>query len=205
MIWEADMLNNFWLRNDDGSVAVPLALAAVVLMAVGGMVLDFAVWHKDQTEMQAAADGAVLAAAQELKKTSWSKGKAQDLAKQYLLNNLPADGGVRLKSVTVDSTKMQVTLTAEKVGRRTLSSFVMSTDPTIRVKATAEVSIGGMPLCVLALDPSMDKALEGSGGTAWTANECVVHVNSSSTKAQGNRVKEQISNLSTRSGNAGLA
>ncbi len=42
----------------------------------------------------------------------------------------------------------------------------------VAVDSKAKLTMGKVPLCILALDPDMSKALEGNGGTTWKSDTC---------------------------------
>lgn len=161
-----------------GSVAIVFALCAVLLIFAAGAALDYAAAASSRASLQEALDAAALAA---LRDTTADVGeRIRDAEKMFAANYrspcaAPVVSNVSAVSATVTADCPRETALLRVVGIRTLD---------VSGSATARRSAGGgMPLCLLALDPSMSRAVEGSGGTEWVANDCVVHVNSSNVGA----------------------
>ena len=136
------------------------------------------------TELQSVADSASLAAAHELKKDKWTIKSVKDAVESYVNLNAAGLENITVASVTADKTANQVRVALTMPGERSFTAIFMDQDPVISVAATVELGAGeGTPICVFALDPAMSKAVEGSGGTVWDANDCSVQVNSQNAKS----------------------
>ena len=95
-----------WLHRDDGAVALIAAVAAIVIFASAALVVDLGVLYIAQVEMQASADAAALAGAQELP----AAGTATTVARDYAPAN--SDPGISITITTPyegDPNKIHVT------------------------------------------------------------------------------------------------
>ncbi len=163
--------------------------------------------------MQAAADASALGGVSAFRNESVDVSTAESTALAVLdANKGQLDGLV--SKVVVDGSVKTVEVQLSKPGARTFSALALSDDPTIRVTSKARMATsGGAPLqrsglCVLALDPAMDKALLASGGGLVWAKDCWVQVNSSSSKAvnfSGNSVLTSGTNCFVGGVDQGLA
>ena len=170
-------------RAEHGSVAVVFAISAVVLIGIAGVAVDYSRWYNTRTSLQAAVDSAVLGSAHLVADSSANDDNIKVDLKRYMAQNGFAAGKLSAFQATIDRTNDTLALTASVDVAPTLSKVLTGSNPTVSASAKARLKPGGDPLCVLALDPSMDKALEGSGGSSFNANACTVQVNSSSSKA----------------------
>ena len=85
-------------RNEDGQAFVLMVLALAVMMGMSVLVLDVGAWFRTDRRLQATADAAALAGAQELPK---SASNAQSKAMQYANQN---GGNVLAANIQVSST-----------------------------------------------------------------------------------------------------
>ena len=85
------------MKGERGQVVVLTAVMLASLLGLGAMVLDVGAWFRTKRQVQATADAAALAGAQEL---HVDQGQAQALAVQYGTSN---GGGVAAADVTFES------------------------------------------------------------------------------------------------------
>nr|WP_255726296.1 pilus assembly protein TadG-related protein [Microvirga sp. ACRRW] len=193
-------LYRLW-KEEGGAAAVAMGLMSPVI--IGGMALggETGYWYYTQRKLQHAADVAAYAAA--VRKRVGENGNplqaaavrvasasgfmpvmtdanpdpdATDLVTTNLtLNNPPLAGG----SID-DNDAVEVILSETKP--RLLSSIFSDTPVEIRARAVAKLT-GGSPACVVALSATRSKAVEVSGNTSVTLNDCSVVSNSTQSDA----------------------
>lgn len=190
-------LHKFW-KNEGGAAAVVMGLMSPVV--IGGMALggETGYWYYTQRKLQHAADVAAYAAgvrkrigesgaplkAAALQVASISgfqpvmvdadpdPGATNLAAANLTLNNPPLNGGS-----AGDGNAVEVILSETKP--RLLSSIFSSTPIEINARAVAKITGGsGSPACVVALSMTKSKAVEVSGNTSVTLNDCSVAANS---------------------------
>lgn len=138
-----------WLENEeDGAVAVIVALMLVVLMGIGAFVLDVGNLYWERRQLQNAADAGALAAAQDLA-SGQPEGTALQTARQYANANNSRGAFVADGDPGFVTTPSSVTVTAETGdigGDGTLSSIlagVLGVDD-YATSASATASWGGL-------------------------------------------------------------
>jgi hypothetical protein len=130
-----------------------------------------------KSEMQAAADSAVLAAATRLAVNSSNDDKEQIALDTFYANLSPVlSDHAGTPDVDIDFPNKQVHLSVTLNAQNVLSSLA-SDHVALRVKAAAAVS-AGTPICMIAFNPHASKALNIQGTADVMANSCAVHVNS---------------------------
>ncbi|KLK91801.1 hypothetical protein AA309_18195 [Microvirga vignae] len=188
-------LNKFW-KNEGGAAAVAVGIMSPVI--IGGMALggETGYWYYTQRKLQHAADVAAHAAG--VRKRAGESGVplrtaatqvaaasgflpvmvdadpdpavTQPVATNLTINNPPQTGSFIGNTKTVE-----VVLTETKP--RLLSSIF--SNEAVEIKARAVVRLdGGSPACVVALSETKPKAVEVSGNTSVTLNDCSIAANS---------------------------
>ncbi|KAA2236669.1 pilus assembly protein TadG-related protein [Salinarimonas soli] len=173
-------------RDRGGGVALVLALALVPLVSAVAVAVDMSTWYNQRAKLQAVADGAALASARELRIASPTSQHISRVAEAYVLGAPALAGASRpavAASVNAARNAVQVDLTAEvsPIFTRILTDQLQ----TVTVRAVARVS-GSLPVCVVALERTQEKALHLDKSARITAERCAIYSNSSS--AQGLRV-----------------
>lgn len=188
-------LDSFW-RNEGGATAVAVGIMSPVI--IGGMALggETGYWYYTQRKLQHAADVAAHAAG--VRKRAGESGVplrtaatqvasasgflpvmtdanpdpaiTQPIAANLIINNPPQAGGFAGNSKAVE-----VILTETKP--RLLSSIFSNEAVEIKARAVAKLD-GGSPACVVALSETKPRAVEVSGNTSVTLNDCSVASNS---------------------------
>ncbi|WP_165820272.1 pilus assembly protein TadG-related protein [Microvirga sp. KLBC 81] len=188
-------VSKFW-KNEGGATAVAVGLMSPVV--IGGMALggETGYWYYTQRKLQHAADVAAHAAG--VRKRAGESGVplraaatqvaaasgflpvmtdadpdpaiTQPIATNLTINNPPQTGSF------VGNTKaVEVVLSETKP--RLLSSIF--SNEAVEIKARAVVRLdGGSPACVVALSETKPKAVEVSGNTSVTLNDCSIAANS---------------------------
>lgn len=188
-------LRKFW-KNEGGATAVVMGLMSPVV--IGGMALggETGYWYYTQRKLQHAADVAAHAATVRkrigengaplqnaavrvasasgflpvMTDANPDPGVTNLVTSNLIVNNPPLAG-----AAVGDDNAVEVILSETKP--RLLSS-IFSKDPvTIKARAVAKL-IGGSPACVVALSAVKSKAVEVSGNTSVTLNDCSVVANS---------------------------
>src|SRR5215217_7438613 len=157
------LLRNF-RRNTKGSIAVMFGASAVPIAIAASVALDMANVSDVRSQLQAAADTAVLAAATRLAVDA-------DLSAQLMaeLTSTP--------DVDVDFPSKTVSMAVE-VTTGTVLTRLVTDEITVHVNASATVS-PGTPICMMALNPTAEKSINIQGTADLIADGCAVHVNSS--------------------------
>jgi len=125
------------LRSERGQAAVLSVVFLVALLGMAALVLDVGSWFREQRDTQAAADAAVLAAAQALPD---SPGEANALAASYVTKN---DGGAT--TTEISSAAMANDTVTVEVERSAPGIFskLFGID-SVQVEARASARVGGM-------------------------------------------------------------
>jgi len=169
--------------SEKGSVATIFSIAAIPFMMAGAMVTDYSSAIRTKAVLQAAADSAVLAAA-----TAIASGQDDQSKTKIALDQFAANLPDRIKrnflsepQTVVNLPRKEVTLTAT-VDTKTYFGSLLKDIVSVKVLATAVVD-RGTPICMLALNPNVEKALYLNGTADVVALGCAVHVNSDHNKA----------------------
>lgn len=174
-----------FLRNERGATALLFALMLPVLLAFLGAVVDYSDLVRKKGAMQAAADEAALAGAKVMTNSSSTGSQLQTAATTAATNAAKAKAPDATPAVNVSvsgysgatASSVSVTLTYTK-SLLFAAMFVGSTSS--QIKAQAKATPGYQPSdCVIALDPSSNKAFAISGNGSVNIPNCGVHVNSS--------------------------
>lgn len=175
-----------WVKNQQGNVAVSFAVASVALVGIGGGALDYASTTSATAHLQGITDAAVLVAVSELKlsgATASQSSTIKTVAAEYVKRNLKKS--LLNPTVTVEVSPKDGTVDLKVSGGVDTKFFGLlglATSQTISTSARGRI-LGGMPLCVLALDESIEKTLTATNTAKLTATGCSVHANSTHTQA----------------------
>lgn len=172
------------LQCQRGAVALTFAVAVPVLLGLIGGTVDFVFYLRHQTELQTAADAAVLAAAREASLKGWNEAVAGQIIDASLKTNL----GDEASSVVIDhrlgmdryGRRIDLEVTQDHFGYFALGFFLDS--PQIFVRSTA-IAAGQSDLCLLVLESDdVDRALALNGDAELAAPKCSAYSNSPGTK-----------------------
>jgi Flp pilus assembly protein TadG len=166
-------------RNTNGGIAVMFGASVVPVAIAASVALDMANVSDVRSQLQAAADTAVLAAATRLAVNADDSDK-EALARTTFDANLSPELLAELTStpdVTVDFPSKTVSMAVE-VTTGTVLTRLVTDEITVHVNAAATVS-PGTPICMMALNPSAAKSINIQGTADLIADGCAVQVNSS--------------------------
>jgi hypothetical protein len=159
-----------------------LAAFLIPIMIAVSIALDMSSASQMKSEMQSAADAAVLAGATRLAVNASDADKEEVALDTFYANLSPAlAANAGTPDVDIDFPSKQVHLSVELDADTILTSLV--TDKVrLRVDATATVS-PGTPICLMALNAHAAEALSIQGTADILATNCAVHVNSDDDEA----------------------
>ena len=182
-----------WRDQDRGSMALIVAVGAVVILGAAALAIDQGNIARARSELQKAADAAAIAAAKEMTviggrgRSAFAHSEHAQKAKSNTSPQLSAvaqaitdsqlldwDRPAQAKAYIVNESTVRVEITHTATS---LASAIFGGDPTpLRVVATAE-SAGSGRICVLALERSQ-KSLDINNSAQLTGNACGIFVNS---------------------------
>jgi Flp pilus assembly protein TadG len=166
-----------------GQVAVILAISAIPIMIAASIGLDMASSSQTKSQIQTAADSAVLAAARRLAVGADDSDKQQLALDTFYANLSPTLQNLIIGSpeVDIDFPSNTVKLSATVTSSALLGSFATD-EIVLGVEAAATIS-EGTPICLMALNPDSEESLSIQGTAEVLADGCSVQVNSDDEEA----------------------
>jgi Flp pilus assembly protein TadG len=168
----------YFARHERGTIALIFGICAIPIAIAVSIGLDMSNASAMKSEIQAAADSAVLAAATRLAVNASEDDKEEIAVDTFYANLSPA-----LASLIVGSPDVAIDFPGKTVhmgvtvNTQPLLSSLVTDQIELFVEATAGVS-NGTPICMMALNPNAEKALSIQGTADLMATGCAVHVNS---------------------------
>jgi hypothetical protein len=173
------LLKNFTPRTE-GSVAIIFGICAIPIALAVSIALDMTSASMMKSEMQSAADSAVLAAAGRLAVNADDDDKEQIALDTFYANLSPAlSDHAGTPEIDIDFPNKEVRLVVDVEEQNLLGSFA-SDGMMLRVKAAAGIS-PGTAICMIAFNQHAAKSLNIQGTADVMASACAVHVNSDDT------------------------
>lgn len=176
-------------RADEAANALMVfALTMPVLMAAGGAGIDFGLAAWTRNKMQAVADTAALASAQELQLAQTDTGRIDAIARNYVSGMLQDV----TTTVKIDVRAATVQVIINKTYTPVTGALIMKDATQLQATATAKMS-NPLPLCLLGLNPSAPQTIGMEQDALLTAPGCLVQSNSNSTvglKSKNNAVMQ---------------
>lgn len=172
-------------RNEDGHVAILMAVSAALLVAGAGFGVEVGYWRFQHARLQQAADAAAYAAALELRAKSGA-GKMMSAARDVAVDNNfdPSRGAITVvtpsPAVASDATTVQANLTRSEPP---IFTALFRSEPVLISAAASARYTPAANACVLALDRSASRAVLFSGSSSLSLAGCVVASNSSASDA----------------------
>jgi Flp pilus assembly protein TadG len=160
-------------RCTTGGVLTTFGLVTPILLMGIAAAVDYGMFERGRTRLQALVDSAAIAAAREMQLAQTNTARIAAVAENFVHNGEPQ----ATVATRVDTTALSVTVTAQESYVPKIGAYFWSKAPTISVSATAKLS-GTMPLCLLTLDPNAPAALELEESAMMTAASCMVYSNS---------------------------
>jgi len=184
-----------FLRDQDGSVLVYVALLLPIIIGFGGLSLDIGSWYKIQQDAQIAADAGATAGAWEVGNGSAStvvSAATTDVG----LNGFAGSGTKYKGTITVNNPPKSgsyagnanaVEVIVSTPVSSLLSSVILKSTFNIASRAVALVSsspgTGGGTACLLALDPTMSGAITMNGNLKANFQNCTIASDSNSSSS----------------------
>ena len=162
-----------------GTIAITFGMSVIPLALAGSVALDMANSSKIKSQLQAAADTAVLAAATRLAGNA-SESDKEEIALSTFYANLSTYVQERMTStpeVAVDFPNQTVSMNVA-VSSEPLLGHILRDEIGISVSSAATLA-PGTPVCMMALNPTASKSINMQGTADLLAIGCAVHVNSS--------------------------
>jgi Flp pilus assembly protein TadG len=195
-------------KSCSGSIAIPLAITAPMLLAAVGAASDMAVFSMKRSELQAAADNAAIAAANELALGKTSDSVLESAAHAFVDAAIHDPKRNVAVDVNLNDDDSSVTVQVREDWTPFFAHFVGVDVTPIVMKATATLA-GSSNICVLTLHPSTSQSLRLQSGATVKAKGCSIIVDSTSATSAviGNKAAVTSSQLCTAGGvkNDGLA
>ena len=170
-------------RDTRGQVAVILGICAIPIVIAASIGLDMASSSNMKSEIQAAADSAVLAAARRLAVGADASDKEALAIDTFYANLSPSLQQLVVGSPQVDidfpsnTVKLVATVTTD-----TLLSSLATDQIVLGVEAAATISEGN-PICMMALNPNAAGSISIQGTADVFAEGCSIQVNSDNEEA----------------------
>ena len=173
------ILSKFSRANDGNIAAIFVILSSPVFLSVG-IALDYGYAQKTQTELQSATDSAALAGAAG---THLKADERIQIANKIFMANFRADARHSQPTpVTTIDADGKVTVNANTNVTTIFLKLVKIMDLPVSSSAVAK-SVNPQPICVLALNTTMDKAINIGGTGTFIAKDCAILSNSTSDAA----------------------
>ena len=160
-------------RCNAGGVLSTFGLVTPILLMGIAAAVDYGMFERGRSRLQAHVDAAAIAAAREMQLAQTSTARIVAVAENFVHNSEPQ----AIVTTRVDMTALSVTVSAQETYVPKIGTFFWAKAPTVTASATAKLS-GSMPLCLLALEPKAPATLELEQSATMTATGCMVYSNS---------------------------
>ena len=157
-------------REDDGAVAVVVALTLVVLLGFGALAIDLGSAWVTKRDLVTDLDAAALAGAQVLGEIGYSQCESSDGPIRSAVNSVAGlnDPDTQITAIDIDCDLGTVQVTGSKESEIYLAAVLGQTELRPGGFSTAVVSLargGVMPIAICNLDPSVDLFDQYQAGT----------------------------------------
>ncbi len=167
-----------------GNVAIVSALFLPLLLAFAGGGVDFFRWNGERTNLKQLADTLATRGAREFLLANASTSQIEAVINSVLESGYAQEYGFEsvTKNISIDENEGAVTvrLTAQPSNGLILTNY-MPFKAQHEITSTA-VAMGGMNVCVVALEATGDGAVSAMTNSQLLAEECSIMSNSSSTQ-----------------------
>ncbi len=161
-------------KDESGAIAVIFAFALIPVLGFAGAAVDYVRATQSRGKVQAAVDGAALAAVLAQVPTVAER----QATAQKVFGAIRSEGLTATPAFSITNTS--ATVTASGQVETSLLKVLQIPQIAVASRAKAVKAFGGPPPCILALNRSVDKALLLTGGAQYVAEGCVMHSNSGS-------------------------
>ncbi len=161
-----------------GNVAMITALVLPPLFGLFGIAVDMSTWYATKARMQAAADAAAIASAQELRVANATPGQVSRVAEGYVAAQLLREGeGPAAVTAAVTGRRDHVQVDVALNVQGTFTRFLSDRFTTIAVRSVARLS-GSTPICLVGLDEGAKSTVHLDDTARVTANGCAIYSDS---------------------------
>jgi Flp pilus assembly protein TadG len=154
-------------------VLTTFGLATPVLLMGVAAAVDYGMFERGRSRLQAQVDAAAIAGAREMQMAQVSTSRVAAVTESLVHSSVPQ----ATVTTRVDMTALTVTVSAKETYVPKIGAYFWAKAPAISATATAKLS-GTMPLCLLTLEPKAPAALELEQSAMMTATNCMVYSNS---------------------------
>ena len=174
-------------QSQSGSVAVIFGLSATVLLGLAGGGIDYTRLVARRSQLQNAADSAVLAAGNTLKLALSNAASVTGVVEETVRSELKLAPEAPLAiQVTVADDKTSVRVNIEENVKLSFGGFVGM--PSVKVALNAKASVvGRMRLCMLTLDPQAPATFALEKNAQVTATDYTLYANSANAKGMSGK------------------
>jgi Flp pilus assembly protein TadG len=156
-----------------GGILSTFGLVTPVLLMGVAAAVDYGMFARGQSRLQAQVDAAAIAGAREMQMAQVSVSRVAAVTESLVHSSAPQ----AIVTTKVDEKALTVKVSAKETYAPKIGAYFWAKAPTIEVSATAKLS-GTMPLCLLTLEPKAPAALELEQSAMMTATNCMVYSNS---------------------------
>lgn len=169
-----------FLRNTSASMAMTFAVAIPALMGAAGIAVDFSIFNLKLTKLQGAADQAAIAAVKELSVVNTSKNSVTEVANGFVRSSL--DNASVTVNVEIGARNDSVKVTVTEIWTPFFAHFIGANVTPVVASATAKFA-GMANVCVLALNPTEEKAVRMDMQARLLAKGCGIYSNSNNSQS----------------------
>lgn len=163
-------------RSERGNTAIVFAVAFPALLLASGGAINFAYLSAEKANIQKVADAASTNAARELSFARPDPDKVVAVAESYAASMLTGIAGTKVAARVLENMSgVEVQISTASVLPMPLP--ILDSTYALQVAATARVS-AGPPICVIALEPSADRAINLDKDARLSGPGCAVYSNS---------------------------
>lgn len=164
-----------WLRNEQGNIAVPGAIALVAIIAVSGSGMDMMMVSNQTSSLQQLADNAALSAVREMALVANDAERLQAVAAAYVDAGAGSQNIIVASMVDLPNRTITVDLSSPP---RTFFPGPMSQKEKIEVSATAQLSGEAGNICLIGLSDGVKRTISMTNEARLTARGCAIYSNS---------------------------
>ncbi len=165
-----------------GSTVVPFAIAAPLLIGLGGLAIDYVAVTRSSGRLQMMVDSAALAAAREMTLRRMTNADAQNVVSTYIAANIPANiPHPVVATATIEADGMSVRVRGQQKIETPLGLIeTMSGTSEVTAEAVASIprSAQQSKLCLLSLATATNGGINLHNGSYIDAVDCVFYSNS---------------------------
>ncbi len=174
-------------RDERGGLAVGFGFAALGLISMAGISVDYANASNQRAKLQAIADGAVMAGVRQFRLGNASDGLVREAVSSFVRASADRNLGTVTVEPVADAKARTVSATLSTNIQTYVLHIIGKHYSAVSVTASAKLS-GGAPVCVLGLDPEKNGTITLERNAVLSAPGCAIYSNSR--KPDGIRSKD---------------